>query len=77
MGQVKPHVQTVNYLQKSRSHFRRRNARVFAHGYAATSMDRVAIAAGVSTTVYSHFQDKEGLFTALIQRLVEESSAQF
>ena len=43
-----------------------------AHGYAATSMDRVAIAAGVSkATVYSHFQDKEGLFTALIQRLVE------
>ena len=43
-----------------------------AHGYAATSMDRVAIAAGVSkATVYSHFQDKEGLFIALIQRLVE------
>lgn len=43
-----------------------------AHGYAATSMDRVATAAGVSkATVYSHFQDKEGLFTALIQRLVE------
>lgn len=42
-----------------------------AHGYAATSMDRVAAAAGVSkATVYSHFQDKEGLFTALIQRLV-------
>lgn len=43
-----------------------------AHGYTATSMDRVATAAGVSkATVYSHFQDKEGLFTALIQRLVE------
>lgn len=43
-----------------------------AHGYAATSMDRVATAAGVSkATVYSHFQDKEGLFTALIKRLVE------
>lgn len=43
-----------------------------AHGYAATSMDRVASAAGVSkATVYSHFQDKEGLFTALIKRLVE------
>jgi TetR/AcrR family transcriptional regulator of autoinduction and epiphytic fitness len=43
-----------------------------AHGYAATSMDRVATSAGVSkATVYSHFQDKEGLFTALIQRLVE------
>lgn len=43
-----------------------------AHGYAATSMDRVATSAGVSkATVYSHFQDKEGLFTALIGRLVE------
>ncbi|MBW4471960.1 MAG: TetR/AcrR family transcriptional regulator [Stenomitos rutilans HA7619-LM2] len=43
-----------------------------AHGYAATSMDRVAIAAKVSkATVYNHFQDKESLFNALIQRLVE------
>ncbi|AUT01979.1 TetR family transcriptional regulator [Nostoc sp. CENA543] len=43
------------------------------HGYAATSMDRVTAAAGVSkTTVYSYFQDKEGLFTALIQRLAQE-----
>ncbi len=43
------------------------------HGYAATSMDRVAIAAKVSkATVYSHFQDKESLFTVLIQRLVEQ-----
>ncbi len=42
------------------------------HGYAATSMDRVAIAAKVSkATVYSHFQDKESLFTTLIQQLVE------
>lgn len=44
-----------------------------AHGYAATSMDRVAAAAGVSkATVYSHFQDKEGLFTALIRQLAQE-----
>jgi TetR/AcrR family transcriptional regulator, regulator of autoinduction and epiphytic fitness len=43
-----------------------------AHGYAGTSMDRVAMAAGVSkATVYSHFQDKEGLFTALIEQLVQ------
>lgn len=40
-----------------------------AHGYAGTSMDRVAARAGVSkATVYSHFRDKEGLFKALIQR---------
>ncbi len=44
-----------------------------ARGYAATTMDRVAIAAKVSkATVYSHFQDKECLFTALIQSLVEQ-----
>jgi AcrR family transcriptional regulator len=41
------------------------------HGYADTSMDRVAAEAGVSKhTIYSHFQNKEGLFKALIERLV-------
>ena len=44
-----------------------------AHGYAATSMDRVAKTAGVSkATVYSYFGDKEGLFNALVQRLAKE-----
>jgi AcrR family transcriptional regulator len=45
--------------------------RVFLHhGYAGTSMDRVAAKAGVSKqTIYSHFQDKEGLFAALIERI--------
>jgi AcrR family transcriptional regulator len=39
-------------------------------GYAAASMDRIAIAAGVSKpTLYSYFQGKEGLFTALIQQM--------
>jgi TetR/AcrR family transcriptional regulator, regulator of autoinduction and epiphytic fitness len=43
-----------------------------AHGYTATSMDRVASAAGVSkATVYSHFQDKESLFIAIIEQLVQ------
>ncbi|ARV58276.1 TetR family transcriptional regulator [Nostocales cyanobacterium HT-58-2] len=43
------------------------------HGYAATTMDQVTAAAGVSkTTVYNHFQDKEGLFTALMQKLILE-----
>ncbi|MBE9182016.1 TetR/AcrR family transcriptional regulator [Oculatella sp. LEGE 06141] len=41
-------------------------------GYAATSMDRVAAIAGVSkATVYRHFQNKEALFTALIQQLAQ------
>lgn len=40
------------------------------HGYAAASMDRIASAAGVSKpTLYSYFQDKEGLFIALVQDL--------
>jgi TetR/AcrR family transcriptional regulator of autoinduction and epiphytic fitness len=46
------------------------------HGYAATSMDKVAAAAGVSkATVYSHFQDKEGLFKALIQQLAQKKTS--
>ena len=41
------------------------------HGFAATTMDKVTAAAGVSkTTVYSYFQDKEKLFIALIERLI-------
>ncbi|MGB3652260.1 MAG: TetR/AcrR family transcriptional regulator [Rivularia sp. (in: cyanobacteria)] len=40
-------------------------------GFAATTMDKVTAAAGVSkTTVYSYFQDKEKLFVALIERLI-------
>ncbi|MGB3767172.1 MAG: TetR/AcrR family transcriptional regulator [Phormidesmis sp.] len=43
------------------------------HGYASTSMDRVASAAGVSkATVYSHFQDKAGLFSAVVEQLAED-----
>lgn len=43
-----------------------------AYGYAAASMDRIAIAAGVSKpTLYSYFTDKEGLFTALVHQLSE------
>lgn len=44
-----------------------------AHGYAATSMDKIAKTAGVSkATLYSHFGDKEGLFNAVIQNLVKD-----
>lgn len=43
------------------------------HGYAGTSMDRVAASGGVSkATVYSYFQDKKGLFKALVERLAKE-----
>lgn len=44
-----------------------------AHGYAGTSMDKVAKTGGVSkATVYSYFQDKEELFAALVQRLARK-----
>jgi AcrR family transcriptional regulator len=43
------------------------------HGYAATSVDRIAAAAGVSkATIYNHFQDKQALFCQLTQNLVSE-----
>ena len=43
------------------------------HGYAGTSMDKVAKTGGVSkATVYSYFADKEGLFAALVQRLARK-----
>lgn len=43
------------------------------HGYACTSMDRIAKSAGVSKqTLYSHFCDKDGLFTALVKRIASE-----
>jgi AcrR family transcriptional regulator len=42
------------------------------HGFAATTMDKVTAAAGVSkATVYSYFQDKETLFIALVEHLIE------
>ena len=43
------------------------------HGYACTSMDKIAKASGVSKqTLYSHFSDKDGLFTALVERIATE-----
>ena len=47
---------------------------IFLHqGYEGTSMDRVATAARVSKiTIYKHFEDKEGLFKALIEQIAEQ-----
>lgn len=41
-----------------------------AQGYAAASMERIAKTAGVSKpTLYKYFEDKEGLFLALVHQL--------
>ncbi|MBE9166728.1 TetR/AcrR family transcriptional regulator [Pleurocapsales cyanobacterium LEGE 06147] len=43
------------------------------HGYASTSMDRIASSAGVSKqTLYSYFSDKDGLFTSLIKHIASQ-----
>ena len=48
-----------------------------AHGFDATSMDRVAASAGVSKrTVYNHFPSKDALFAEILLQLWQSSSAQ-
>ena len=43
-----------------------------ASGYGSASMDGIAAAAGVSKpTLYNYFRDKETLFVALVQKLVQ------
>jgi len=40
----------------------------FEHGFAAASIEQIAAEAGVSkVTIYSHFGDKRGLFTAAVE----------
>ena len=47
-----------------------------AHGFERVSMDQIAAEAGVSKlTVYSHFGDKESLFSAAISAKCEEQLA--
>lgn len=47
-----------------------------AAGYEATSMDRIAAAAGVSKrTVYNHFPSKEALFGQMLEQLWDSSAA--
>jgi AcrR family transcriptional regulator len=42
------------------------------HGFAATTMDNITAVAGVSkATVYSYFPDKEALFIALMEHLIQ------
>ena len=50
----------------------------FEHGFAATSIEQVAADAGVSkVTVYNHFGDKRGLFTASVENRCEMMRGHF
>ena len=47
-----------------------------AHGFEATSMDKIAATAGVSKrTVYNHFPSKDELFTHILRQLWDSSAA--
>jgi TetR/AcrR family transcriptional regulator, mexJK operon transcriptional repressor len=49
----------------------------FDHGYAATSIEAIAAKAGVSkVTIYNHFGDKRGLFTAAVEHECENIRGQ-
>ncbi len=50
----------------------------FNVGFAATSIETIAEDAGVSkVTVYNHFGDKKGLFTAAVERECEKMRGHF
>ena len=65
------HAETLQSQEKVEAILQGAMQEFLKHGFAATTMDKVTAAAGVSkTTVYSYFQDKEKLFIALIERLI-------
>ena len=71
--------QTINNLERPKSEaksaaiLKGAMKEFLAHGYAATSMDKIAKTAKVSkATVYSHFGDKENLFNVVIQGLAQD-----
>ncbi len=69
-SQIAEFIATPSYTPKQEAILRGAVQVFLQSGYAGTSMDRVAAEAGVSKqTIYSHFQDKEGLFTALMERM--------
>lgn len=68
-----PQTDSASALLKRRQILRGALEIFLEQGYEGTSMDRVAAAAGVSKiTIYKYFQDKEGLFTALIEQVATQ-----
>lgn len=69
-----PPAPTESAIAEKRQQILQGAMEIFLHqGYEGTSMDRVATAAGVSKiTIYKHFEDKEGLFKALIEQIAAE-----
>lgn len=65
------HLETSQSAEKVEAILQGAMQEFLKNGFAATTMDKVTAAAGVSkTTVYSYFQDKEKLFIALIERTI-------
>lgn len=72
-------VRTLLARPERREALLRAAAATFAHeGYAATSVDEVAAAAGITRLiVYRHFESKEALYTAVLQRVRDRLGEEF
>jgi TetR/AcrR family transcriptional regulator, regulator of autoinduction and epiphytic fitness len=73
MNNTKQNLERSKSAEKSAAILKGAMEEFLKHGYAGSSMDKVAKASGVSkATVYSHFGDKESLFNAVFHDLAEE-----
>jgi TetR/AcrR family transcriptional regulator, regulator of autoinduction and epiphytic fitness len=73
MSKVNHNLERSKSAEKSASILKGAMEEFLKHGYAGSSMDQVAKTSGVSkATVYSHFGDKESLFNAVFDDLVED-----
>jgi TetR/AcrR family transcriptional regulator, regulator of autoinduction and epiphytic fitness len=72
MSKAKQNLERPKSAEKSAAILKGAMEEFLKHGYAGSSMDKVAKASGVSkATVYSHFGDKESLFNAVIYDLAQ------
>jgi TetR/AcrR family transcriptional repressor of mexJK operon len=73
MNQIKNYQSQKGTINKAEQILNGARPEFLRHGYDCTSMDKIAKSAGVSKqTLYSHFCDKDGLFTALVERIAAE-----